>query len=125
MTDTIFRVEHETDGAGCYYKRYGMSNFLDAMHEAHSADVEGHPNPQNDVGIDRCIGEKEFCGFKSMESLCQWFMDDEISKLYKIGFPVIELNDVKITAIGEKQVLFIKNAEKILKKEKILLDKGF
>ncbi len=126
MTDTIFRVEHKTDGGGCYGStRYGESDLLDAMQDEHNSDLHDHPCPQNDRGILRPINNNEFCGFESMESLNQWFMEEEITELQQCGYEVIELNDVEITAVGEKQVLVIKNAEKILKKEKILLDIAF
>ena len=99
---------------------------MDAVHQYHSADIDGHPNPQNDIGINRCISKNEFCGFESMESLNQWFTEEEIIELWWLDFKAVELNDVEITAVGEKQILFIKpEPEKILKKSEILLDIAF
>ena len=126
MTGTVFRVEHE-DGCGCYSNsRRGLSSFLDDMLDRHNTDPDGHPNPQNDVGIDRCMDAKEFCGFESMESLEQWFTEDELAELERLGFYVIKVSGAEMTAVGKEQVLFIKpEPEKILKKPKILLDIAF
>ena len=104
----VFRVEHE-DGIGCYYHRSRMHGFLDDMHHRHNADTEMHPSPFNDIKIDRSMHSDEFCGFESMESLEQWFTENDLIKLDQLGFSVIELNGVEITAVGEKQVLFTKS----------------
>lgn len=126
MTGTVYRVEHETDGQGCYFGRWDTSDFLFNMIDRHSGDTDGHPNPQNDIGIDRCMGEKEFCGFNSMESLQQWFTENDLIELEQLNFNVVELNDVKITAIGEKQVLFVKSEpEKICYNTDFSLDIEF
>ena len=126
MTSTVFRVEHKIDGEGCYKDRGGVDNFLDNMHERHSNDIDEHPNPQADVGINRCINNFEYCGFENMESLRRWFTEDDLIELAWLDYEIIELNGVEITAVGKKQVLFIKpEPEKILEKSENILDIEF
>lgn len=108
MTGTVYRVEHKVDGNGCYKGRGGYSNELDAMFRIHEANMKTYPNPSNDNGINRSAKNDEFCGFESMDSLCNWFTDDEIEILEENDFEIIQLDNVEITVIGDKQVLFRK-----------------
>ncbi len=110
MIGTVFRIEHEDTGRGCYKGLEGTNDFLDAMYDKH-ANPRTHPNPYGDVGIGRNTKNYEFCGFKSMEQLKGWFTDEELSELGELGYKIVELADVEITAIGEKQILFIKPEE--------------
>lgn len=121
MTDTVFRVEHEDTGLGCY--RFNPIEFLIDMGERHSRqEFRKHPSPGVDAGIERGMEKAEFCGFKDMEQLRRWFTDEELCELGELGYKIVKLEDVEITVIGKKQVLFRKPAEKICENSEILLD---
>ncbi len=126
MIGTVFRIEHEETGRGCYVDRYGTSTiFLDNMLERHNASSL-HPSSDVDLGICRSVKlGTEFCGFKDMKQLYGWFTSEELWELENTGYHIIKIEGVEITAIGNKQVLFLKPAEKICKNSENLLDIAF
>lgn len=126
MIGTVFRVEHEETGQGCY--SYAATapgfEFLNDMRLRHNACGE-HLTPSSDVGIGRdAIVPNEFCGFESMQQLHAWFTDEELSELEWLDYHVIKIENAEITAVGKKQVLFLKPEipVKTLNKNEILLD---
>lgn len=108
MLGTVFRVEHKDTKEGCYRTSI-VSDFLRGMLHYHESTPDEHPNPLNDKGIDRCSEPDEYCGFKDAEQLLAWFTNKEIYQLDMLGFEIVELEEVEITAVGEKQVLFLRN----------------
>ena len=105
MIGTVFRVEHEDTGQGCYRQQYG-GDFVDKMGNNHSNTLDIHPPPQKDIGIDRYSVDGEFCGFKDMKQLQKWFTNFELRELEKLGYIIMTIENAEITVIGEKQVLF-------------------
>lgn len=98
----IYRIE-DSDGKGCYRFMETLS-FLGK----HNNDIENHPCPSNDRGIDRYIEENEICGFKDLQQLKKWFTLSDIKKLRYFGFTIKKIEVEQITAYGEKQVLAIR-----------------
>ena len=82
--------------------REAVSEVVHQLLDAHSGSPE-HPTPFNDVG--RGLSKDEYCGFDSAIKLLQWFKGF-IPDLLRAGYEIVALNDVKVTAVGEKQVLF-------------------
>ncbi len=125
MIGTIFRIEHDNTGRGCYVDSGKQDNdWLKMMvHEHGYVSEDVHPCPREDIGIKRHIKRgDEFCGFKDMQQLHEWFTDEELCELELLGYQVVKIEDIEITAIGEKQVLFRKPAEKICENSENLLD---
>lgn len=101
----ILRVE-DKEGYGCYCNDGMYLNNL----EHHNDDVyspSGHPHPLKDLGIERRTKLGERHGFLDIEQAKEWFTLEEFERLSKNGYELKELEVKKITAIGNKQILFI------------------
>jgi len=72
-----------------------------------------HPSPMFDAGINRSVNFKEICGFKTEEQARKWFSKEELQWLESFGFYLQEIEVDVITAIGEYQVLAIKNLQNV------------
>ena len=107
MIDTVYRVQDKQEGLGPY-TNYGCSVVYDLL-EPHRQPE--HPNAIHDKGIQRYADDDEFFGFESMAQLQDWFTVAELEVLYKHDFQIVVLKQVEVTAIGDKQVLFIKKTE--------------
>lgn len=99
MKSKVYRIEND-DGIG----PYSVDETVDLIGDHKYSN--GHPVPKKDKGIQRPQEPEERCGFLSMKQLKSWFSESEIVNLRDLGFFITELTG-KITAIGEKQVLFI------------------
>ena len=100
----IWRVENE-DKCGCY-SIHDIE--LEDMYIKHSIDYEKYPRPKEDIGINRDINSDEICGFKTQEQALNWFDEEDLKLLSELGFTLKKVYVDKITAIGEKQVLAIR-----------------
>ncbi len=102
---TVCRVEHQDSGIGPYNSDNRTREIRELMSQ-HYCGI--HPAPYEDEGIDRCIDETiEFCGFKSMQQLRQWFTVEELTTLEHGDFHIVKHYGARVTAIGKAQVLFI------------------
>jgi hypothetical protein len=106
MSDWVWRVEND-DGFGPYSNRATWSETRPILC-SHQGDYVNHPTPYTDSEIGRIPEPQESCGFISEEQMRQWFTEDELKKLAELGFQVKQVQGT-ITAIGKKQVLFIKS----------------
>ena len=97
----VYRVENK-EGKGCYRKGY----FTEWLTREHDLNFKKYPPPHYDKGIDRLPVEGELCGFKDKEQALDWFTQEELSKLRKLGFYLERIEGAEVTAIGEKQILF-------------------
>lgn len=68
--------------------------------------VETHPTPRADAGIERWPEEDERCAFASMEDLKRWFTTAEIKALADAGYHIKRKRGVVVTAYGDRQVLY-------------------
>jgi len=100
-SETIYRIQN-CDGVGPYNSNVDGAWSILSGHRT----VNGHPSPHDDIGIKRRPKDEEKCGFLSMEQLRNWFNKQELNQLKKLGFFIAEVKG-RITAIGEKQILFI------------------
>lgn len=96
----VYRIQNSA-GVGCYTGTY-ESKLL----EYHN-DVIYHPMPLQDKGIKRHVKVEELCGFLNLEQVFNWFNKNELIMLKNLGYYLVRLQVKEITAIGEKQVLFI------------------
>lgn len=107
MGMTVYRIQHKETKEGPYNGNLAYSKpYLIEMSDRHKASGDRHPHPRYDAPIGRGSNDEEFCGFNSMEQLQEWFTGDELSELSGLGFEVVCLEDVTVTAIGDKQILF-------------------
>jgi hypothetical protein len=79
--------------------------------------LNGHPAPMYDIGIERGIHNKEICGFKNLSQAHAWFSEAELEFLERKGFYLKQIEVDEITAIGQYQVLAIKDSSEMLKLE--------
>jgi hypothetical protein len=103
MNKTILRVQNHKR-AGPYWGHGDFSFQLD-----HNADHAGHPAPVCDKGIERWVEANERCGFLDENQLAEWFTADDILEMCAEGFSIeqIDIADIVITAVGQKQILFM------------------
>ena len=119
IVDLAFRIEHETENIGPYRAiSEEHQQFSDELSEAHDEDINGHPCPQDDLGIERDQKRNEVCAFKSWEQLTTWFTGEELDFCQENGF-IIKPVRGKITAIGKCQILII--PEELLTEEVVIL----
>jgi len=102
MDMAILRVQNHMK-AGPYWG-HGLFSF----HDDHNVDTTGHPAPVCDEGIGRWVEANERCGFLDENQLAEWFSADDILEMCAAGFWIeqIDIADIVITAVGQKQVLF-------------------
>jgi hypothetical protein len=99
--ETIIRVE-DKDGKGPYTSYSEQLSFYDNHN-----DFDTYPLPEYETGIERCITfGVEKCGFLTMEQLHNWFNEEELQEMEELGLTIKTVRGT-ITAVGEKQVLFI------------------
>jgi hypothetical protein len=113
---TIIRIEHSS-GWGIFRAHDGDYNVIAKQFTFWEDLLEKHrdfPTPSNDDLIDRWIEDYEFCAFKSIEQIHNWFDKEWFSEMTTLGFKVLML-DVSECIIGEYQVLY--------KKENVLQSK--
>ena len=106
---TIYRVEHETSHIGPYHEQDVSGSVMRILRMFDNKN-RVIPMPLYDVGIDRSPNKNEFCGFIDEEQLHQWFSVEALQELKKLDFIVIQYV-VEVTAIGERQCLFIRDKE--------------
>jgi len=95
----IYRVEDEF-GNGCYRNKAYWVNRI-----KHHDFNPKYPQPREDKGINRYVKENEFCGFKDLTQLKQWFNLKEIKRMRKNGYTIHKIEVEAITAYGQKQCL--------------------
>lgn len=112
---TVYRVEHELDGWGCFRKNYSLTNInrkklitelsLDELYNR-TMDL---PSPNNDGIYDMITwgGDTEFCGCISLLQLTQWVTFSELHILIENGYNVLEIT-VSDYKLGDTQVVFSK-----------------
>ncbi|HDY89156.1 MAG TPA: hypothetical protein ENH82_13705 [bacterium] len=108
---TVFRIEHPETKRGPYMNAWGRDDAVEQMVDRHNLECVVHPGPHNDNGIERHIENEEFCGFSGLWQLCKWFSGVEILMLDSFGYEITVIEDVTITATGEKQVLFVRETQ--------------
>lgn len=103
---SILRVEHKDNHRGPY--RDGHNGEVKEITNNHCFDLDLYPVPEDDIGIDRNPDPWELCGFKNVKQLREWFTNEELEILKRNDFIVrkLSLKDVKVTAVGERQLLF-------------------
>ena len=107
----ILRIQN-ADGTGPYFcrrdtKAQDVCDIQDKHNGEWREDPTTYPPPNIDKGICREMRKNEQCGFLNMAQLCNWFSDYELEILAIWGFFIVEIPG-KITAIGARQVLFIR-----------------
>lgn len=110
MVADIVRVEHSETGVGPYRDNYHGTKaaiYLNDMVNRHCKPSK-HPSPHDDTGINRSPKSGEFCGFKDLKQLHQWFTDDEIIIMESFGYKITTIENVEIIVEGEKQILYCK-----------------
>jgi len=107
--DSILRVEHKDSKLGPYRGSYNMekTRSVTDIHCFRSSSYD-YPAPCDDIGIERKPHDYEFCGFKDIHQLKKWFNSKELATMEEDGFVVkrLSLEDVEVTDIGERQLLF-------------------
>ena len=96
---TILRVQNR-QGKGPYAGDLAVCEWLN-----HGDD--DHPLPLEEPLINRYILPQEHCGFINKKQLQEWFKPHELEYMATQGFYVVKVKGT-ITAIGQKQILFIK-----------------
>lgn len=103
---SIFRIENNKK-EGCYRNNWECA-YRRKMTNKHDRNKRKYPIPEEDIGICRSIKTNEICGFLNLEQVYNWFCDEELIILEKLGYNLKKIKVQKITAIGEKQVLAIR-----------------
>ena len=96
----VWRIENE----------HGIGPYRSCATCIDDSSTEDHPTPHHDKKIGRYICYMEYCGFESIYSLYDWFTAEEIRELQYEGFEIVKYEvgkEVQITAVGERQVLFV------------------
>lgn len=96
----VFRVEN-SEGIGPYRQNDNL-DIIDNMANYNQ------PIPYRDNGIERDPLSDELCGFISEVQAYDWFSNYQLSLLKERGYTLKKLEVKEITAIGEKQCLFIR-----------------
>jgi hypothetical protein len=117
----VFRIE-DSNGIGPYSKGWGC---LDKMFQSHSG--LSHPSPfEEDLNVyevdengDESIERPHFCGFPTLDQMKVWFKGFRAS-LKKAGFK-LSIYEVghKDVQIGEKQLLFRRDAATLIQQLEI------
>lgn len=111
--DLVYRIQSKQDRTRGAYRPhiYGdcNSDVVNRLHREHHDYQRGgkHPTPFIDMGRDIKKGV-EYSGCQSAAALLRWFRGF-IPDLLRIGYEIVALNNVTITAVGEYQVLFTFN----------------
>jgi hypothetical protein len=103
----IWRVENES-GRGCYNAVNKTPGIWDIIVD-HDITPEIHPQPILDKGICRPMKSEEICGFINLSGALDWFTIEDLKVLLDSGFKLKEIEVKEITAIGQKQVLAIRD----------------
>lgn len=109
---TVYRIQSKQDKKCGAYTAPVLNKLAmtigSEMRNAHTnctGEFATHPSPYYDKGIERFIKSDEHCGFDSAAKLLRWFRGF-IPKLLQAGYEIVALQDVEITAVGKRQVLF-------------------
>ena len=97
----IWRIE-DGEGNGCYRS----SDTITILNRHYKS--KGHPEPHQDVEIERKIRKDEICGFLNKKQAMKWFNEIELHYLREAGYNLKQVEVKKITAIGRTQVLAIR-----------------
>ena len=120
----VYRIEHSFEvnkTNGHFAGPYGVSRVTSSMEWSTRAfSRDNHPSPFFDSLLRDTDWEQRpemVCGFSSLESLNEWFLYSEISKLKDLGFVVVSYEvDLDNIFIGSHQILFVpKGSRSILK----------
>lgn len=96
----VFRVEN-SKGIGPYHN----SDINNGLLSQHSWSNGKHPTPYADFKIGRGPIKRERCAFIDLDQLLAWFSGEELCQLEKLGYTIVPVKG-KITAVGNKQVLY-------------------
>jgi hypothetical protein len=110
----IVRIEYPATGFGLFRSHYikgtEVYGHCEALTPKMISDIkkkhDGFPNPFFDKEL-REIYSYEFCGFKSMQQLNEWFTKYQLKKIIAIGFKIylIEIDECRAS---KYQVLYKK-----------------
>ena len=107
----VLRIEHSVTMKGLFNcKQYGIYSdyYNDIFVTISQRHGDGNfPTPEEDKGIEGDIEKDEFCSFKSVEQIQQWFTKEELTYLHSKGFRILMI-DVNFVREGEYQILFKK-----------------
>lgn len=116
MIRTIYRIEN-SEGYGPYRDGPVHSGMWAVNMERHYDNRHPLPSyefPQWDFWAAALFPEgypiyqtEYFCGFKDLDQLFEWFDEEEIDNLFKLGFDIYEY-EVEFAFIGRYQVMFHK-----------------
>lgn len=95
----VYRIQSRQDRTRGAYSYQGL---------LYAEFLQPQPTPLEDIGIERMKEWDEFCGCGSAAALLRWFRGS-IPDLLRVGYEIVALRDVTITAVGEYQVLFTFN----------------
>ena len=102
----VYRIQSKQDRTrGAYSSLTRSESCLDVVNRMCCKLIMKRPTPPNDNGINRHTEPNEHCGFNSAADLLRWFRGF-IPDLLRVGYEIVALQDVTITAVGEYQVLF-------------------
>jgi hypothetical protein len=111
MSVYIYRVEDE-NGEGCYSAHLPE---LERMYNKHAnIGLPVYPQPIDDVGIQMNPEPDEICGFKDKVQALSWFSKYELRRMKKFGFELKKVEVEAITAIGERQVLAVRQRQNVI-----------
>ena len=103
----VYRIQSKQDRTRGAYStltsNISYSDVVNNMANEHGMNSDVHPTVGEDIGRD--IEDDEHCGCGSAADLLRWFRG-WIPRLLQVGYEIVVLHDVTITAVGEYQVLF-------------------
>ena len=104
----IIRIEDPVTGYGVW-RALKNDSYLSEQSEFHDEMYYKHfrfPTPGRDIGLGY-IDPTEFCAFKSIEQLQEWFEKEWLKSLIEIGFKILLL-EVSKCRTGTHQILYKK-----------------
>lgn len=100
----VYRVQ-DRNGRGPY--KPGMS------HRWSDGEERGRLSIQDEFGWGflqhQSPGEAIGCGFRSVEQLLSWFSDEELRKLYAMGYRVVAMRVDRILEESDRQCVFVRH----------------
>ncbi len=103
----VLRIEHIETKWGPYHTPQRPLDLTIAMRTNINYDNDHRPNTFFEFNRSALPNERH--GFLNKRQLRAWFTKYEIRILYEADFVVRRYDNVTITAVGKKQILFIEN----------------
>jgi hypothetical protein len=108
---TIYRIQDQ-DGRGPYKPGFSK-NWTDPDARCligaplFATYMEEFPWVQNKINLlSDVMGGSFGCGFRTMQQLHRWFTKDELEKLFRFGYSIVEIQPDRILAESENQLVF-------------------